>query len=99
MTPNTITSREDFLAELARVREQGWAHDREENENSINCIGAPVRDASGRAVAAVSVSVPDIVLTYEQVLTLLPALRAVTEKISWDCGWRPGPDTWKGRSA
>ena len=39
--------------------------DREENETSINCIAAPVRSASGRAVAAVSVSVPDIVLTYD----------------------------------
>jgi DNA-binding IclR family transcriptional regulator len=97
MTPNTLTSREDYLAELAQVRAQGWAHDREENEHSINCIGAPVRDASGRAVAAVSVSVPDIVLTDEQVLELLPALLTVTEKISRDCGWRP--DTSRGHSA
>jgi DNA-binding IclR family transcriptional regulator len=87
MTPRTITSRDDFLAELARVREQGWADDREENESSINCVAAPVRCASGRAVAAVSVSVPDIVLTYAQLLELLPALRAVTDKISRECGW------------
>jgi DNA-binding IclR family transcriptional regulator len=99
MTPHTITSRNEFLAELTRVREQGWAHDREENENSINCIGAPVRGASGRAVAAVSVSVPDIVLTYEQLLQLLPALLTVTENISRDCGWRPGSNTSKGHSA
>jgi len=74
-------------------------HDREENENSINCIGAPVRSASGRAVAAVSVSVPDIVLADAQLLELLPALLTVTEKISRDCGWRPGPDTSRGHSA
>ena len=65
-------------------------HDREENENSINCIGAPVRSASGRAVAAVSVSVPDIVLADAQLLELLPALLTVTEKISRDCGWTGG---------
>ena len=88
MTPSTITSRDEFLAELARVREQGWAHDREENENSINCIGAPVRSASGRAVAAVSV--PHIVLADAQLLELLPALLTVTEKISRDCGWTGG---------
>ena len=51
----------------------------------IGC--APVRSASGRAVAAVSVSVPDIVLTYERLLELLPSLLTVTEKISRDCGW------------
>lgn len=90
-TPNTITDPGEFRAELARVRAQGWAHDREENEPSINCISAPVRDASGAAVAAVSVSVPDIVGTYEQLLELRPALLAVTERISRDSGWRPAP--------
>jgi DNA-binding IclR family transcriptional regulator len=98
-TPNTITTRESYLAELARVREQGWARDREENETSINCIAAPVRSASGRAVAAVSVSVPDIVLTYDGLLELLPSLLAVTDAISRDCGWQPGVPTSKGRPA
>jgi hypothetical protein len=47
----------------------------------------------------VSVSVPDIVLTDDRLLELLPALRAVTGKISWDCGYRPGPDTSRGHPA
>ena len=98
-TANTITTRDGYLAELARVREQGWARDREENENSINCIAAPVRSAAGRAVAAVSVSVPDIVLTYDGLLDLLPSLLAVTDAISRDCGWRPGTPTTRGRPA
>jgi len=93
ITPNTITDRAGFLAELATVREQGWAHDREENEPSINCIGAPVRGASGRAVAAVSVSVPDIVTGYDELLELLPGLLTVTERISLDCGWQPATST------
>lgn len=89
ITPNTITDRAGFLAELAAVRAQGWAHDREENEPSINCIAAPVRSAAGHTVAAVSVSVPDIVAGYDQLLELLPALLQVTERISRDCGWQP----------
>ena len=88
-TPSTITDEAAYRAELERVRAQGWAQDREENEPSINCIAAPVRDASGRAVAAVSVSVPDIVLGYAQLLELVPGLLAVTEAISRDCGWQP----------
>jgi DNA-binding IclR family transcriptional regulator len=87
-TANTLTDRASYLAELAQVREQGWAHDREENEPSINCIGAPVRGAAGRAVAAVSVSVPDIVVGYAQLLELVPPLLAVTDAISRDNGWR-----------
>ncbi|HVH20997.1 MAG TPA: IclR family transcriptional regulator [Pseudonocardia sp.] len=91
ITANTITDRTGFRAELAAVRAQGWAHDREENEPSINCIAAPVRTASGRAVAAVSVSVPDIVADYDRLLTLLPAMLQVAERISRDCGWQPAP--------
>lgn len=91
ITANTITDRTAFRAELAAVRAQGWSDDREENEPSINCIAAPVRSAAGRAVAAVSVSVPDIVAGYDQLLTLLPALLQVTERISRDCGWQPAP--------
>lgn len=90
-TPNTITTREGYLAELARVREQGWAHDAEENEPSINCVAAPVRGASGHAVAAVSVSVPDIVMNDDALVALVPSLLAVTERISREHGWRPTP--------
>jgi len=98
-TARAIVDRESYLAELDTVRAQGWAHDREENEPSINCISAPVRSASGRAVAAASVYVPDIVLTYEQLLELLPSLLAVTERISRDCGWQPAPVTSRGLPA
>ena len=88
-TPNTITTPEEYLGEIEKVRAQGWAQDREENEPSINCIGVPIRDASGKVVAAVSVSVPNIVLPVEQVLELLEPLQAVGESISGDCGYRP----------
>jgi hypothetical protein len=43
--------------------------------------------------------VPDIVLTYDGLLELLPSLLAVTERISRDCGWQPGVPTSKGRPA
>jgi len=48
-----------------------------------------VRDASGRVVAAVSVSVPNVVLPFEQLLELLEPLLAVGERISRDCGYQP----------
>jgi DNA-binding IclR family transcriptional regulator len=98
-TPNTITDAEAFRAELAQVRVQGWGQDREENEPSVNCIAAPARDASGRAVAAVSVSVTNIVLSGEQLLELIPSLLAVSERISRECGWRAITDSSRGRPA
>ncbi|EID79431.1 MULTISPECIES: IclR family transcriptional regulator [Rhodococcus] len=90
-TANTITTPERYLDEIRLVREQGWAHDQEENEPSVNCIGVPIRGASGRVVAAVSVSVPDVVLSYERVLDLLEPLQAVGTRISRDCGYRAQP--------
>ena len=83
-TPNTIAGPDELRDELDRVRAQGWAHDRAEHESFINCIGAPITERSGRVVGAVSVSVPDLLLNYEQVLELLPELLATTAAIGAD---------------
>jgi DNA-binding IclR family transcriptional regulator len=83
-TPRTITEPDALRDELDEVRAQGWAQDRAEHESFINCIGAPVRDHNGRVVGAVSISVPDVLLNYEQVLELLPDLLATTKAISAD---------------
>jgi DNA-binding IclR family transcriptional regulator len=87
MTPNTLTGPDALLAELAQVAEQGYAVDHGEHETFINCVGAPIRDASGRVVAAASISVPDVLLDYAQVLALLPDLLKTAAAISADCGW------------
>ena len=39
----------DLLAELGRVREQGFALDDEENEEGVRCIGVPLVNAAGKA--------------------------------------------------
>jgi DNA-binding IclR family transcriptional regulator len=83
-TPQTITDPDALRAELDAVRAQGWAQDRAEHESFINCIGAPVADQHGRIVGAVSLSVPDVLLDYGQVLELLPELLATTKAISAD---------------
>ena len=53
---NTICSPKKLREELARVVQQGFSIDDEEDELGLCCIGAPVLDACGRAVAAVSLS-------------------------------------------
>ncbi len=53
---NTICSLPRLKQELATIRQRGWAMDDEEEEIGIRCIGAPVLDADGNAVAAISVS-------------------------------------------
>lgn len=56
-TENTITSREDLLAALARVRALGYALDLGEEELGVHCLAVPVHDGR-RVVAAMSVSGP-----------------------------------------
>ena len=60
-----------------------------EHESFVNCIGVPVRDGTGAVVAAVSMSVPDMLLDHEQVLAALPQVRAAADAISDELGWSP----------
>ena len=58
MTSHTITSIPHLMRELALVHTRGYAIDNEEVEDGLLCFAAPVRDADGRVVAAISVAVP-----------------------------------------
>lgn len=57
-TENTLGSAAELAAELSRAREVGWASVCEELEVGLNAVAAPVRDSSGRVIAALSVSGP-----------------------------------------
>jgi IclR family transcriptional regulator, pca regulon regulatory protein len=56
LTPRTITDEAALRAELDRVQRQGWSLVDQELEEGIRSIAAPLRDRSGRAVAALNVS-------------------------------------------
>lgn len=86
-TDNTITGSDAFLRELEQVADQGWALDGEEFEEFVHCVAAPIRDAGGRVVAAVSCSVPTVMLDREGLLGLLPALRECTDAVSAELGY------------
>jgi DNA-binding IclR family transcriptional regulator len=58
ITRNTITDPEEFMSELKKVREHGYAFDRGETSLLATCVAAPVLNASGTAVAALSISGP-----------------------------------------
>lgn len=62
-TRNTITSAARLRAELRTIAEQGYSVDHEEREEGVRCVAAPVRDHTGRAVAAISILAPLIRLT------------------------------------
>ena len=57
-TARTITNAEALARELAKVRAQGVALDRGERFDDLIGIAAPVRNARGRVIAALSLSGP-----------------------------------------
>jgi DNA-binding IclR family transcriptional regulator len=57
-TANTITDEAALHAELEQVRERGYAIDREEIEEGLMCIAAPIRNHTSHVVAAVSTAGP-----------------------------------------
>jgi DNA-binding IclR family transcriptional regulator len=71
-TPRTILSPEALRRELNAVRTEGVALDREECEEGATCIAAPVRNARGETVAAMSVSGPTLRMQAERIRELTP---------------------------
>lgn len=57
-TAATHVTLEDLLADLAQVRQRGYAMDNEEHEPGVFCVGAPILDFGNRPVGAVSISAP-----------------------------------------
>ncbi|MFJ3169361.1 helix-turn-helix domain-containing protein [Streptomyces sp. SID7760] len=88
-TARSTPDAQAFLRELALVREQGWAADLGGHEESVNCLGAPVRGPDGRAVAALSVSAPSVVVSAEGLLELLPLVRRTAETIGREYSGSP----------
>jgi DNA-binding IclR family transcriptional regulator len=67
----------------------GRAFDLEENEDLIRCVAAPVRDASGNIVAAISISSAAQYMADDRMESLSRDVRAAVEAISVDLGWSP----------
>ena len=57
-TKNSLITLAALDKELDKVRKQGFAHDNEEAEIGVRCIGAGIRDDAGTLVAGLSVSAP-----------------------------------------
>jgi DNA-binding IclR family transcriptional regulator len=80
-TKKTISSQPVFLAELERVRQNGYSMDDEEEELGIRCIAAPIFSA-GSFVAAVSVTGTTIQIRMEDIEKVVTLTRCAAAKIS-----------------
>jgi len=87
LTPNTIHSLEDLKQELETVRRRGWAVDNEECEIGARCVAAPIRDYTGRIVAAISTSGPVFRMTQEKIEYMKVRITRAAEDISRRLGY------------
>lgn len=78
-TPRTVTDPEALLAQLPRIRAQGYAVDEGEQEAGVRCVAVAV---PGGVPAAVSVSGPEGRLTLETVPRVVPLVRAAAAAIA-----------------
>jgi IclR family KDG regulon transcriptional repressor len=88
-TENTITDAETLRAELATIRQKGYAIDDEEIEPGLRCVAAPIRDHSGHVTAAISVAAPIQRMTKKNIQTTIPSVVTAAEAISRRLGYLP----------
>lgn len=97
-TANTVTAPAALEAELADIRAQGVAFDREEHEPGIICVAVPILTRSGRVLGAMSVTSSTERETLETLARHVPRIRAAAEAIAAEAQeWR-FPDA-SGREA
>jgi|SRR4051812_13031574 DNA-binding IclR family transcriptional regulator len=86
-TPRTITDPEALQDHLDRIVEQGWASTVEEYEVGLNAVAAPVRDADGAVIAALSVSGPSFRMDSEDFPRVARRLMAGAGELSRRLGF------------
>lgn len=86
-TSNTITTPAALRQELERIRHQEWALDNQENYADRRCVGAPIREHSGRVVAAISLAGVPACYDKYSLDTLVAAVKETAQAISHDLGY------------
>jgi DNA-binding IclR family transcriptional regulator len=89
-TARTITTPERLREELDRVRRHGFASAREEREEGLAAVAAPVRDARGDLVGIVGLQGPASRFDAGAMRAAVPVLLEHAAALSAELG-RPGP--------
>jgi DNA-binding IclR family transcriptional regulator len=87
LTDRTVRTASELTAALQAVRSAGFAMDDEESAVGLRCVAAAVRDATGKVVAAISLSSPADRLSRDDALRLAPRIIGSAAAISRRLGW------------
>jgi IclR family acetate operon transcriptional repressor len=85
-TEKTITDADALKAELARIRDLGYAFDDEEKTLGMRCVAAPILNIYGEAVAGLSVSGPTLRMPSDKIEALGALVKDAADKVSRGLG-------------
>ncbi|MGM0605781.1 MAG: IclR family transcriptional regulator [Halobacteriota archaeon] len=69
---HTVADRSELFEELDRIRDRGYAFNRQETTSGVHAVGAAVTDSAGDVVGALSISGPATRMTGEWFTSTLP---------------------------
>jgi IclR family acetate operon transcriptional repressor len=87
-TEKTIVDWDEFLAELARVRERGFAMNVGEWRTDITAVASPIFDHDGGTVASMSVSAPGSRMPRKLRLSYGAVVTEAAQRVSATLGYR-----------
>lgn len=79
LTPHTLTSISELMAELSKIRAQGFALVNQELELGLRSLAMPIRNSRGQVIAALNVSSGQ-----DSIEELVPTLRQCVEAVEAD---------------
>lgn len=88
ITEHTITDPIVMKQELEAIRSRGYAVDNMEHEEHLRCIGAPIFNSRGEAIASISISGPTSRILPETISVTAPKVLYASEEISRKIGYR-----------
>ena len=74
--------------QLGEIRQSGWSVSIAEREEGLAAAAVPVRDRTGRVVAALSMSGPSSRLSSKRLQSMRPVMEAESGKLSRMLGWQ-----------
>lgn len=88
LTGQTITQKQALREELKKIAKDGYAIDNRELDENIRCLSGPIRDESGKVVAALSFSGPTTRVNMVRLKTFIKTMTDISEKISQELGYK-----------
>jgi DNA-binding IclR family transcriptional regulator len=80
---------QNWVEQMRKYQAGGFSFDLEENEDRVRCVGAPIRDDSGRIVAAISVASVAQYMDDGRMTDLVGTVTKAAADISHELGWVP----------